>query len=76
MALKDTYVRMERDYDEEGNMTAERYYGPDNEMIPCSKGYDEIRFVDGETVYYLNGDPYTSPAEEEPASESAEEDAA
>lgn len=75
VALNDTYVKIEREFDKEGKMTAERYYGPDNEMIPCNGGYDEIRIVDGEEVFYLNGAIYTPPAESEPEEKFEEKDA-
>ena len=75
MTLKDNYVRIERDFDEEGNTTAERYYDANGKMIPCKDGYDEMRIVDGEKVFFLNGELYI-PAEEEPVTEESAEDAA
>ena len=51
-------------------MTIERYYGADGKKIPCKDGYDEVhRNADGEEIYYLNGDVYHLPGEEDPTEE-------
>ena len=62
MALNNTYVKIEREFDEEGNIAAERYYGADGAMIPCKDGYDEVHIsADGTETYYLNGEEYSVP---------------
>ena len=43
MTLGDTYVKIEREFDENGNTACERYYGPDGQKIARNAGYDEIR---------------------------------
>ena len=57
-------------------MITERYYGADGEKVPCREGYDELhRNPDGTETYYLNGEEYFSP-EEEQQNESAGDDEA
>ena len=70
------YCRIEREFDESGKVITERYYGADGEKVPCREGYDELhRNPDGTETYYLNGEEYFSP-EEEQQNESAGDDEA
>ena len=43
IAPRNTYVKVERAFDEAGNIAAERYYGPDGAKIASTDGYDEVR---------------------------------
>ena len=45
MTMGDTYVRVEREFDERGNIAVLRTYGADGEKIARKDGYDEIRQV-------------------------------
>ena len=58
-------MKIEREFDERGNATEERYYGPDGEAIACKAGYDTLRREFDEKnkasrlSYHLNGEPFT-----------------
>ncbi len=68
VTLGDTYVRVEREFDERGNVAIQRTYGADGNLIARKDGYDEIRQKYNEEnkpsriEYYLNGEPYYMPA--------------
>ena len=62
--LGNGYAALEREYDETGNITCERYFGPDGNPTARKGGYDEIRQEYNrenrpERIrYYLGGEPY------------------
>ena len=58
----DTYVKVEREYDENGNISVIRYYGEDGKPVALNAGYDELHQVVNEKKqvvrieYYLGGE--------------------
>ena len=75
--MRNKYAKIEREFDDEGNMIVERYYGLDGEKTPCKYGYDELhRTAEGEETYYLNGEEYYVPGEQVPEEEIIEENSA
>ena len=64
VAPGDTYCAIVREYDERGNMTAEKTKQPDGSLIARKAGYDEMRQVFDENnrvvriSYWLDGAPF------------------
>ena len=64
MTLGNTYVRVEREFDERGNTIEERYFGPDGTRIACKAGYDAVKRVYNErnkaswTAWFLHNEPF------------------
>ncbi len=62
--LSGGYAALEREYDEKGNMTLERYYGTDGQQSARKEGYDELRQTFNEQnkpariEYWLSGEPF------------------